>query len=303
MEDTTNQKQEQYTDNDSITTLQKQRILSEIRRNDAEIRKLKIEAEGVQRAVGYRWYFSRISQVIAASAIAAGLFVSWFIGYFQPILNKNQEITRLENKEISLRNKIKHAKLMTESKRLSDEKNKLKNDYHALLSQHKALEKERVKMIASYEKIEQELEVTKDNYSKVLAERDLSVKQRKKYEKQLNQATEKIAELELVKKQFQDAQAQSELFQEDINKRIELLDLEAVGITAHTLDDDERIAMEQITESLTNPIPDSSTYTVDDDEIKAILQRIEESPIGFPSDLSDTLTDKDLADDLLNIEK
>ena len=195
-EQTQNQlKNGQGVEDNTLANLEIERLRSEINRNKSEAKKFALES---------KWF----RKYVLAGLVAAGLLSAWFVAYFQPILNKKQEVAKLEIESLSLKNEIKQSELNKQAYLLSEENKKIKNDYDELIRQNQILEKEQQNARVKSEKLRQELKKTKDLYSELSKKYSLSLKERKNFselvkksEKRINSLNKEIEKLETAQKQ------------------------------------------------------------------------------------------------------
>jgi DNA repair exonuclease SbcCD ATPase subunit len=146
------------------------------------------------------------------SIVGAGLFAAWFVGYFQPILNKNQEMAKLNIEELALKTKIQEDKNTIEkndlykiSVLLSEENSKIKNELEALINQNKILENDQKNVAILSENLRKELEKAKDKYLELSKKINLTLSERERFAELVKQSDERILSLNQEIKQLQEA--------------------------------------------------------------------------------------------------
>lgn len=102
---------------------------SQTTREQAELRKLELESAEIERRLSKRWFEGRfVLEGLFGAVVTAGLLAAWLIGYFQPILNRKQEIASLDaviqtkvNERQRLENEERTAVLELENKGIRDQ--------------------------------------------------------------------------------------------------------------------------------------------------------------------------------------
>lgn len=196
-------------DRQSMAELGKKKILVEIARLESETKKFESERKHLDRPL---YSLDKLIPIILAGFVAAGLLSAWAVGYFQPILNKNQEIAKLNIEELSLKAKIQENNNVIEkneinkiSLRLSEENSKIKNDLEALISQNKILENDQKKVVVLAENFRKELDKAKDKYLELSKRYNLTIAEREKYAELVIQSEERIISLSQEIQQLQEA--------------------------------------------------------------------------------------------------
>jgi hypothetical protein len=119
-----------------------------IRRIEAEQKKLELETQELQQRLSAKWYSTKhVVQSVVGGIVASALLAAWLVGYFQPILRKQQEIDSLETKRLSIELGLREQDLkqqQIEAKRTTDtlasERDESKAELELLLSINKALQ-------------------------------------------------------------------------------------------------------------------------------------------------------------------
>jgi hypothetical protein len=121
---------------DPMSDLEIRRIESEIAKNRAEEKKLTAETQEVERRLSQKWYSGvSLAKWVAGGIVLAGLLAAWIIGYFQPILQKEQEVTKLENKRLAEENLLQKQENDKQLKVLAAENDTLKGQIALAVSQ------------------------------------------------------------------------------------------------------------------------------------------------------------------------
>ena len=120
---------------------------SERARIDAEMRKPELEAAEIEKRLKEKWYTGRLLvQTFVGAIVAAALLAAWFIGYLQPILQKKQDLRKLEVQALSLKNEVQeHLNALQQqdnerrAKALAAENEFLKNNLHRAAAENNDL--------------------------------------------------------------------------------------------------------------------------------------------------------------------
>lgn len=96
----------------SLEDIQKRKLQAEISKNQAETAKLKLETKELNSRISRKWYKYRyIIRFIIGGIVAIGLFMAWFVSYFQPVMSKKYELAELDNEIQSKSNEDKTREL------------------------------------------------------------------------------------------------------------------------------------------------------------------------------------------------
>jgi hypothetical protein len=123
--------------NDLLSDLEIRKIESEIAKNRAEEKKSTAETQEVEKRLSQWWWYSKESLVkwVVGGIVAAGLLAVWIIGYFQPILQKDQEIAKLENKRLTEENLLQRQENEQNLKALGKQNDSLSVGFNLAVDQ------------------------------------------------------------------------------------------------------------------------------------------------------------------------
>ena len=176
---------------DNSNDLEQKRIEAEIRRNEAEEKKLLNEAEEIKKRLDWKFLPPRIViQAVLAGIVAAGLLAAWGIGYLKPIILKNNELATLENKILASENK--NAKELNEAQRKELEKlnEQATNELKQLKAQNSELQQQQQNSAKLIADLKSKLEQISVEYKELSENLGTTETERTKY-KELASATRK----------------------------------------------------------------------------------------------------------------
>ena len=129
-----------------LSQVEIRRIESETAKNEAERKKAELEAKALKKQLDQKWYSSRILvQAGVAGIVVAGLLAGWMIGYLGPLLEKNNELAKLENEIQRRANTIQRDDNEKRTKQLTVSYDNLKVELDSLLIQNQSLQSEQTK--------------------------------------------------------------------------------------------------------------------------------------------------------------
>lgn len=121
--------------------LEASRFQSDIARLRAEEAKFLAEAQEIEKRNRSTVFTPKILlQSLVAGLVAAGLLVAWGIGYLKPILERNQELSRIENKILSAENRQQKVRNNEQKISLALLKKALGQDLDQLQEENKKLQ-------------------------------------------------------------------------------------------------------------------------------------------------------------------
>lgn len=140
--------------NQPLSDAEKRRLESEIAKNEAERRKLIAEAQEVEKRVRQKSWLSEPVVKVVGVVGAAFLFVFWLITYLNPILNKKQELAKIENAIVTQKNERISGDLSEIRLRFED----LSNSYDSLVNKANFTDQERAKLQGENNALKRDLE-------------------------------------------------------------------------------------------------------------------------------------------------
>jgi len=141
--------------NQPLLEAEMRRIESETAKNEAERRKFIAEAEEVEKRVRQKWYFNELFvKWVLGGVVAAALVAAWCITYLNPILNKKQELAKIENAIVTQKNERISGDLSEIRLRFED----LSNGYDSLVNKANFTGQERAKLQGENNALKRDLE-------------------------------------------------------------------------------------------------------------------------------------------------
>jgi len=162
--------------------LEQKRIKSEIERNEAERQKFLSETKEINKRVNAKvWSQKNIVQAAIAGIVLAGLLAAWIVGYFKPILSKNQELATLDNKILTAENKRQRQFNEIKKRELDKLKEQATIEMQQLNTQNSELQEQQQGSVQLIKDLKNKLESISKEYEKLSKRYEATESERKKY--------------------------------------------------------------------------------------------------------------------------
>lgn len=165
--------------------IESRKIESEIARNEAERKKLNLDAN--------KWFISL--KYLIAGIVAAALITAWGIGYLKPILKKNNELSDIENRILAAENIEQKNRIEEHQKELEEREKLYQEDLKSLDSINSAIkiqQKESAKLVSN---LQDRLNKVSREYNRLAQKQQTNESERIRYAKLANETKEEALAL------------------------------------------------------------------------------------------------------------
>lgn len=175
-------KESENSENRSLSDAEIRKLESETAKNEAERKKLTLEAEEADNRLRQKWYSKRIIvQALVGGVIASALVAAWMISYLQPLLSADLERLQLENTIEKHRNELRSQDNERRTKALEKENESNRNELESIAAQNEVLQAEQAELRRRAEALQARMEKFSRDYGTLAARQELTSAERNRY--------------------------------------------------------------------------------------------------------------------------
>jgi hypothetical protein len=178
-----------------MNNLEDKRVKSEIAKNEAEKIKFQSETKKIEQSLKTNIFsLDTLLKIIIGGIVTAALISAWIIGYFQPILEKNQELAKIEAKILSQKNEEQRLLNIEVSKSLQNLKELTDRNLEVIQIENKKLKEQQAESEKVLVNLKSRLLEISNEYKIISQDNILNANMKKKFS-ELAFNTQREAEL------------------------------------------------------------------------------------------------------------
>lgn len=186
-------KESDNSENRSLSDAEIRKLESETAKNEAERKKLTLEAEEADKRLRQKWYSKRIIvQALVGGVIASALVAAWMISYLQPLLRADLERLQLENTIEMHRNELKSQDNERRTKALEQENESNRNELESIAAQNEVLQAEQAELRRRAEALQARMEKFSRDYGTLAAKQELTAAERNRFSRLAREAQKEV---------------------------------------------------------------------------------------------------------------